>query len=175
MGQRHNARGLDLNRDFIKLEAPETRALVRFFNTWKPAPVHRHPHDQRLASPLHDHLRRAQEPGRRSPDHRVHAQRVLPRGHAALSRRRPACRRTTTATSIATTRSGRPIRPRGGTGTTYVGLRNRLAVLSEAYAYAPYKDRVLATRDFVRECLEQASARKDEISRLHRRRRPGRR
>ena len=36
MGQRANARGLDLNRDFIKLEAPETRALVRFFNTWKP-------------------------------------------------------------------------------------------------------------------------------------------
>ena len=36
---------------------------------------------------------------------------------------------------------------------TYVGLRNRLAILSEAYAYAPYKDRVLATRDFVRECL----------------------
>ena len=37
MGQRHNARGLDLNRDFIKLEAAETRALVKFFRTWKPA------------------------------------------------------------------------------------------------------------------------------------------
>ena len=43
------------------------------------------------------------------------------------------------------------------------GMRNRLAVLSEAYAYAPYKDRVLATRDFVRECLIQAAARKDKI------------
>ena len=32
MGQRANARGLDLNRDFIKLEAPETRGLVRFLN-----------------------------------------------------------------------------------------------------------------------------------------------
>ena len=41
-------------------------------------------------------------------------------------------------------------------GTTYVGLRNRLSVLSEAYSYAPYKTRVLATRDFVRECLETA-------------------
>ena len=61
MGQRANARGLDLNRDFIKLEAPETRALVRFLNDLEPAPVHRHPHDQRLAPPLHDHLRGAEE------------------------------------------------------------------------------------------------------------------
>ena len=45
-------------------------------------------------------------------------------------------------------------------------MRNRLAVLSEAYAYAPYKDRVLATRDFVRECLAQAAAHKDQITRL---------
>jgi dipeptidyl-peptidase-4 len=36
MGQRANARGLDLNRDFIKLESPETRALVRFMNEWNP-------------------------------------------------------------------------------------------------------------------------------------------
>ena len=36
MGQRANARGLDLNRDFIKLEAPETRGLVRFLNEWNP-------------------------------------------------------------------------------------------------------------------------------------------
>src|SRR5262249_46123239 len=36
MGQRANARGLDLNRDFVKLEAPETRSLVRFLNQWNP-------------------------------------------------------------------------------------------------------------------------------------------
>ena len=36
MGQRANARGLDLNRDFIKLEAPETQGLVRFLNQWNP-------------------------------------------------------------------------------------------------------------------------------------------
>ncbi len=51
-------------------------------------------------------------------------------------------------------------------GTTYVGLRNRLSVLSEAYAYAPYKTRVLATRDFVLDCLELAAGRKAEIVRL---------
>ena len=36
MGQRANARGLDLNRDFVKLEAPETKGLVRFLNQWNP-------------------------------------------------------------------------------------------------------------------------------------------
>ena len=51
-------------------------------------------------------------------------------------------------------------------GTTYVGLRNRLSVLSEAYSYAPYKTRVLATRDFVRECVETAVKHKAEITKL---------
>ena len=36
MGQRGNGRGLDLNRDFVKLEAPETQGLVRFLNQWNP-------------------------------------------------------------------------------------------------------------------------------------------
>ncbi len=37
VGIRQNGQGLDLNRDYIKLEAPETRALVRFLNEWDPA------------------------------------------------------------------------------------------------------------------------------------------
>src|SRR5882724_9911015 len=34
VGVRENAQGLDLNRDFIKLEAPESMALVRLLNAW---------------------------------------------------------------------------------------------------------------------------------------------
>src|SRR5207302_3304803 len=37
VGIRANAQGLDLNRDYVKLESPEVRALVRFFNQWDPA------------------------------------------------------------------------------------------------------------------------------------------
>ena len=47
-------------------------------------------------------------------------------------------------------------------GTTYFGLRNRLSVLTEAYSYAPFKDRVLVTRDFCRALLEFAGAHRDE-------------
>ncbi|MFI4896782.1 MAG: M14 family metallopeptidase, partial [Phycisphaerales bacterium JB059] len=36
MGERENADGLDLNRDYVKLEAPETRALTRLLSEWDP-------------------------------------------------------------------------------------------------------------------------------------------
>src|SRR5688500_484622 len=36
VGQRPNAQGLDLNRDYMKLDAPETRASLRMFNEWSP-------------------------------------------------------------------------------------------------------------------------------------------
>jgi hypothetical protein len=39
VGIRANAQGLDLNRDFVKLQSPEVRALVRFLNRWDPALV----------------------------------------------------------------------------------------------------------------------------------------
>ncbi len=54
----------------------------------------------------------------------------------------------------------------GRYGTTYVGLRNRLSILSEAYSHAPYKTRVLATRDFVLDCLQTAVSHKAEIVKL---------
>ena len=84
MGQRANARGLDLNRDFIKLEAPETRGLVQVSQRVEPSSLHRHPYDQRFAPPLHDHLRGPEEPGRRSQGHRLHAADVLPRGERGI-------------------------------------------------------------------------------------------
>src|SRR5207244_5072634 len=37
VGVRPNAQGFDLNRDYVKLESPEVRALVRALNRWDPA------------------------------------------------------------------------------------------------------------------------------------------
>jgi dipeptidyl-peptidase 4 len=36
VGRRENAKGLDLNRDYMKLESPEARALAAAFTTWDP-------------------------------------------------------------------------------------------------------------------------------------------
>src|SRR5262249_6521544 len=39
IGTRENAQGFDLNRDFVKLESPEVRAMVRLYRRWNPAVV----------------------------------------------------------------------------------------------------------------------------------------
>src|SRR5688572_4993781 len=36
VGVRENSKGYDLNRDFMKLDSPEARALVSLFNRWDP-------------------------------------------------------------------------------------------------------------------------------------------
>jgi hypothetical protein len=45
----------------------------------------------------------------------------------------------------------------------YVGLRNRFALLSEAYAYATFEDRIKATNYFVEEALNFAAANADRL------------
>ena len=167
VGQRANARGLDLNRDFIKLEAPETRALVQFFNTWKPQLfIDTHTTN----GSYHRYTITYEGPKNPAGDPRIIAfarSEFFPMLTSEFEKK----------TGLQAYYYGNFSRDRsrwttfpaeGRYGTTYVGLRNRLAVLSEAYAYASYKDRVRATRDFVRECLNQAACHKDQIIRLGR-------
>jgi hypothetical protein len=47
----------------------------------------------------------------------------------------------------------------------YLGLRNRFALLSEAYSYATFEDRIKATRYFVEETLDWARQNLDKIRR----------
>lgn len=165
MGQRANARGLDLNRDFIKLDAPETRALVKFFNTWKP---HLFIDTHTTNGSRHRYIVTYEGPKNPAGDPKIIAYQrstFFPAVTAGFEK----------ATGQQAYYYGNFNRDHskwmtfpaeGRYGTTYFGLRNRLSVLSEAYSHAPFKDRVLATRDFVRECLTQAAARKSEILKL---------
>jgi hypothetical protein len=48
----------------------------------------------------------------------------------------------------------------------YIGLRNRVAILSEAYSYATFEDRIAATNHFLEVNLDFAHAHADAIKRL---------
>ena len=61
-------------------------------------------------------------------------------------------------------------------GTNYYGLRNRIAILSEAFSHDPFARRVASTYDFVSEILSYLAEHKTEIMNLgEARRREGRR
>lgn len=164
MGQRANAQGLDLNRDYMKLEAPESRALVRFFSEWDPAVV---VDAHTTNGSLHRYTITYDGAKHPAGDRRVvdlSLKAMLPEVGRAFEARTGLHaffygnfeRNHTRWTTF-------PPLPRYGTN--YVGLRNRLSILSEAYAYAPYKTRVLATLDYLLACLEYSKAHRAEIER----------
>ncbi|MCC6677647.1 MAG: M14 family metallopeptidase [Phycisphaerales bacterium] len=172
MGRRENAAGLDLNRDGIKAEAAETAGLLKFFNEWDPdlfidthttnGSYHRYILTYSgVKSPAGDaamleHTR----------------ERMMPEIAAAFRARTgwesfwygnfegefgDAQRGHSRWESFPA--EGRFL-------TTYAGLRGTFSLLTEAYSYAPFRDRVVATKEFVRCALECAAANRREIRRL---------
>lgn len=170
VGQRADGMNLDLNRDYFKAEAPETRAsLARVLTTWDPAlmmDLHttdgtRHGYLLTYAPPL--------DP-------------VGPAGPAAYVRDQmlPALRKTLqdryhepifdygNVDDPIAPKSWDTYAPLGWYGTNYVGLRGRMAILSEAYSHADFKTRVQVTHDFVAEVLDYAALHADDIRRIER-------
>jgi hypothetical protein len=165
VGTRANAQGFDLNRDFVKLESPEVRALVKAFNDWAPAVVidchttngsfHRYTltyeggrspvGDGKLVAHVRDML--LPEVSRRMA--RASGYRSYFYGNFSPGRD-----------------EWRTVLPIPRFGTHYVGLRNRIAILSESYSYASFKDRVLATRAFVQSICEYTAEHKDTVRKL---------
>jgi dipeptidyl aminopeptidase/acylaminoacyl peptidase len=161
-GIRANAQGFDLNRDFVKLESPEVRALVGLFNHWDPAVIidchttngskHRH-------TLTYD--------GPRYPSHDI------PVAEWANTRLFPlATKRVKELTGFDLCPYGNfngdrtrwesyPASPRYGV--QYIALRGRVGILSESYSYASFKDRTIATHAFVTACLEVVAQYRDEL------------
>jgi hypothetical protein len=162
MGIRENAAGFDLNRDYIKLEAPETIGLVDFLNRWDPQ-LFIDTHTTNGC--YHRYIITYEGPRTLAGDPRVIEyvrDKLLPTVQADC------LRRFNLPTFVYGDFSADHTRwesypPHARYGTSYVGLRNRLTVLSEGYSYATYRERVLGTRDFVRSVLDYAAAHKDEI------------
>lgn len=166
VGIRENAKGLDLNRDWTKLESAEIRAFTRLLNRVDPHLVidthatngSHHQYTLTFEGPKHPASAALRDYAREE---------MLPE----VSRRMEARSGWKSFfygnfNGDRTLWTSYPAEPRYGTN--LMGLRGHLAILSEAYAYAPYKDRVLATRDFVRSVLEYAVEQKDKIKGLHR-------
>ncbi len=170
VGQRADALNLDLNRDYFKAEAPETRAsLDRVYTTWDPAlmvDLHttdgtRHGYRLTYAPPL--------DPvGPRGPTLFVQ-DRMLPALRRTLQERyrEPIFDYGNVPDSLPPT-SWDSYAPTGWYGTNYVGLRGRMAILSEAYSHADFRTRVKVTHDFLVEILTYAAAHADEIRRIER-------
>lgn len=164
MGRRETSRGFDLNRDFVKLETAEGRALVRLIDQWNPhlfidchttnGSVHRYPltydipHNPAVAGGLREFLR----------------EEFIPE---VTQRMRTAGVETFYYGNFARQHSrweSFGFEPRYST--EYLGIRGRIGILSESYSYADYRTRVLASREFVRQCVEASLSRADQISRL---------
>lgn len=160
MGQRANASGLDLNRDNVKLESAEARALTRVYREYDPhvaLDLHttngtHHAYHLTYAPPLHP----STDPG----IVRLLREELLPAVTAAV-REKHGWEFFTYGNVPGTfgMRGERgwytyDHRPRYTTNVQ--GLRNRFGILSEAYAYATFRDRILAHGRFVEEVIEFA-------------------
>lgn len=165
MGIRHNAMGLDLNRDYIKLESPEIRALVRFLSEWDPALII---DTHTTNGSYHQYTLTYDGPRIPAADRDVISyvkDTMLP--DVSRTMERVDSFKSYFYGDFDEAHSQWHTYPaKGRYGTHYGGLRNRIAILSEAYAYAPFRDRVLATRAFVRHCLQHVADHHVEVKHL---------
>lgn len=169
VGTRANAQGFDLNRDYVKAEAPETRASLAMFAAWDPDVfVDLHTTDGSYhgyaltyspslnpAAPLGEYTRELLAELRTRVRERDGYE-TFDYGNFNDGGGREV--------STDTVHDGwytYDHRPRYGTN--YYGLRNRVAVLSEAYSHDPFERRVKSTYAFTRELLSLVAERGKEL------------
>ena len=181
VGTRENANGLDLNRDFMKLESSEARGLVALFTKWDPdvivdlhttngsyhgyhltyGPPLNANTDPRIAAFAHDQLL----PTVRQAMQARHGFRTFDYGNFttadAMDEELEGFKSGETRQKVWRTFDARP-----RFGTNYAGIRNRIAILSEAYSYLDFKGRVTVTEAFTEEILRFVAANGDAIRSL---------
>ncbi len=159
VGERANGQGLDLNRDAIKAESPEMRsALEEIYTRWDPDLVMdlhttdgtRHGYELTYSPPLNPNtepeiMRFSRDellPNVRKQLKKEFGMELFDYGNAEKGK------------------NGKEWFTFGHEGryvTNYVGLRNRIGILSEATTYISFHDRVVATERFVWAVVSYAS------------------
>jgi hypothetical protein len=168
VGRRENVKGLDLNRDYMKLESAEARALAAAFTAWDPHLVvdlhttngsyHGYhltqsiPLNLSLSAKILDYHRDTMMPAIMKSLEARHQFRSYYYGNFGRGNAAPGELRRWNAFDH---------RPRAGQN--YVGFRNRLTILSEAYSYLSFKRRIEVTERFVEEILGYVDGHRAEI------------
>ncbi len=163
MGFRANASNLNLNRDYMKADAPETRGFLGLWNEWKPDVfidchvtdgadfqynvTYEYAHFQEMAPSVKTWMDEHFD-GKVVP-------RVEKEGNILTHYVEFAGREVTSGVStfVAT--------PRFATG--YTPLRNRTGLLIETHVYKPYRSRVRGTYDTLRYFIEEIGNAKDSL------------
>lgn len=169
VGLRPNGQGLDLNRDYIKQEAPETRGAAALLASWDPdLLVDLHTtngsyHGYALtyapglnpnSSPANDWVRERLLPEVRNRVRSRHGQEIFDYGNF----------RNQHPDSLVQGWWTYDARPRFGVN--WMGMRGRMAILSEAYSNDPLATRVASTYNFVLEILRFVAAEHTTIKAL---------
>jgi hypothetical protein len=166
VGRRPNGQGLDLNRDYVKQEAPETRAAAALLAAWDPDVFM----DLHTTNGSYHGYALTWAPGlnpNEGPASRWTRKRLLPE-----LRRRMKERHGFETFSYGNFRNQEPDslvlgwETYEGTaryGVNWFGLRGRVAVLSEAYSNDDFRTRVRATYAFIRELLSYVAESAREV------------
>ncbi len=172
IGQRPNAQDLDLNRDYIKVEAPETKASLAALAAWEPdvfMDLHTtngsyHGYNLTYSPSLHPAAPLAVFVGDtmlitvRERVLQRHDYRIFPYGNFTNERGRAAVLDTMKAAWVTYEHKQR-------FGTNYYGLRGAISILSEAMSHDAFDVRIGSTRAFVTEVLSYVAERPAEIKR----------
>jgi hypothetical protein len=170
VGIRANAQGFDLNRDAVKAESPEMRALLEgLYTTWDPDVVidlhttngTRHGFELTYSPPLHPNtdpgvLRYARDellPSVRRNLRRKYGMETFDYGNSGR---------------VGQQQAWQTFAEEGRYVTNYAGLRGRIGVLSEATSFIPFRDRIVATDRFLGEVLDHLMRDPARIVRLTR-------
>ena len=170
MGQRANAQGFDLNRDFMKLDAPESRSLVALMAEVDPHLVvdlhttngSHHAYHLTYAPPLHPATDYTVDRYLRDDWLPAITSSLAPQWLAWYYGNLPDAG-VDGADEAAAPRAWYTFDHRPRFGTNYVGLRNRFAILSEAYSYITFEERARVTKAFVEAILDYAAGHGEDI------------
>jgi hypothetical protein len=171
VGRRENIKGLDLHRDYMKLESVEARALAAAFTAWDPHLMvdlhttngsyhgyhltHSIPLNLSLSAKTLDYHRDSMMPAIMKALENNHKIRSYYYGNFGRGNAGNA--------SVGELRRWNTFDWRPRAGQNYVGFRNRLTILSEAYSYLSFKRRIEVTELFVEEILKYVDGHRAEI------------